>query len=294
MGPDTSTPTSTSVSYEKREGRLAAVRLPIRDSRQPLREPERGPIGEAAHPEVVSSEPPSFTMVSATGSSAPTPRVNLDWMSKNGDQEALSVTKRLNTRGTRGRGDPRNESMRKAREKVMEQQRLREARQLRDDRPISSPTREPTLVLRGPRQSDLVMSSLGDSPDTSPDHPCNPAFVQHYPHTSPAQRRTQANGKVIVIHGPPSSTGRRNNIFQRPSPQLPRATMQQTPSGPVMRRPDDWTHWVEISVKLFGLPTNVTTRDIWRCLSTEGCIMTIELYEDNRGTREGKGRVRFS
>ena len=34
------------------------------------------------------------------------------WMSKNGDKETLTVTKRLNRRGTRGGGDPRNEGMR--------------------------------------------------------------------------------------------------------------------------------------------------------------------------------------
>ena len=296
MASHIATPTSSNMEHGRVERRVA-VRLPTLDSRQPLPEQVQGPMPEPEYPEVVSSEPPSFTLASTTGSIAQTPRVNVSWKSEKGEKERL-IVKRPNTRGTRGRGDPRNVGMRRARERIelekrIEQQKMTEQQEMRD---ILTPglTRERTVVLRGRGQSKLVPSSAGDSPDDSPELPRNPTFTQHHPHTSPNQRRTQANGKVIMIHGPPSSTGRRNNIFQRPSPQLPRVTMQQTYSGPVVRRLDDWTHWVELSVRLYGLPTNITTRDIWACLSKEGSILTIELFEDSRGVREGKGRVRFS
>lgn len=297
MSADIPTLTRPFVDNGKVEGRVAAVRLPILDARQPLRAQGRGPMAQPEHPEVVSSEPLSFTL-GTSGSRTPKPRVNVGWKPRNGEKEHMMLPKRVNTRGTRGRGDPRNEGMRRAREqfeleKRVEEQRLTQQQEARE-RLTSTMTGEHTVVLRGRGQSEFVRSSLGDGPDNSPDPPNDPSFTQHHPHTSPTQRRTQANGEVIMIHGPPSSTGRRNNIFQRPSPQAPRVTMQQTQSGPVMRRPDDWTHWDVLSVKLSGLPTNVTTRDVWTCLSREGCIQTIELFEDNRGNRDGKGRVRFS
>lgn len=292
------------MDHGKVQRRVAHVRLPILDSRQPLLEQVRGgPVAAPAYPEIVSSEPPSFTLASTLASttekSATTPRVNVNGKSNAAEKEHLIVTRRWNTRGTRGRGDPRNEGMRRARERLelarrIEQEPMSQQEQVRD-RLKSRVTRERTVILRGRGQSRFVLSNPGDSADDSPEHARRPTFFQHHPHTSPTQRRTQANGKVKMIHGPPSSTGRRNNIFQRPSPHSPRATMQQMQSGPVAQRPDDdWTRWVELRVIMFGLPINVTTRDIWRCFSKEGSILKIELYEDNRGNREGKGRVCFS
>ena len=284
------------------------MRLPILDPRQPLPQQGRGPglMPDPEHPEVISSEAPSFTSVPTSGNLPPTPRVNLKWKEGTGEEQSLRVTKRFGTRGTRGHNDRRNKSMTRERKREREefelerrltQQRMSQQEQVREDL-RSIMTREGTLALRGRGQSKSVLSSAEENPDDSRDLPRQLSFTQHHAHTSRTPRRTRANGKVITIHGPPSSTGRRINVFQRPppqpAPQPARATMQQIPSGPVMRRPDDWTHWLELSVKLTGLPPNVTTRDIWRCLSREGSILTIELYEDNRGNREGRGRVRFS
>ncbi len=56
---------------------------------------------------------------------------------------------------------------------------------------------------------------------------------------------------------------------------------------------DDWTKWVELGLKISGLPRSTTTRDLYRCFSKEGNIVLIELYENTRSEREGTACVRF-
>ena len=59
------------------------------------------------------------------------------------------------------------------------------------------------------------------------------------------------------------------------------------------RLEDDWTKWVELGLKISGLPPSTTTRDLYRCFSKEGNIVLIELYENTRSEREGTACVRF-
>jgi len=73
----------------------------------------------------------------------------------------------------------------------------------------------------------------------------------------------------------------------------PRATNQRSSGGPIARRWDDWASWPEVQVKIFGLTANITTSDLWKSFSKEGTIVTIELFEDNTGARDGKALVRF-
>ena len=56
---------------------------------------------------------------------------------------------------------------------------------------------------------------------------------------------------------------------------------------------DDWTKWVELGLKISGLPPSTTTRDLYRCFSKEGNVVLIELYENTRSEREGTACVRF-
>ena len=55
----------------------------------------------------------------------------------------------------------------------------------------------------------------------------------------------------------------------------------------------NWRSWLEVGVRFSGLPPNTTTRDVWEAFRKEGQIATIELFEDNSGIRDGRGRVRF-
>ena len=55
----------------------------------------------------------------------------------------------------------------------------------------------------------------------------------------------------------------------------------------------EWTTWQELSIKISDLPASTTTRDLWRCFNGQGNIIKIELYENQRGQRDGKATVRF-
>lgn len=107
--------------------------------------------------------------------------------------------------------------------------------------------------------------------------------------------RSQLNRSAIGVRNVVSSPGRSFNAARRPSPQALVAPTNPPyqHTGAVARRPDDWTTWIELSVRLIGLSPNVSTRDLWKSFSKEGTIAIIELYEDNRGNRDGKGVVRF-
>lgn len=55
----------------------------------------------------------------------------------------------------------------------------------------------------------------------------------------------------------------------------------------------EWSTWQELGIKISNLPASTTTRDLWRCFSGQGNIIKIELYENQRGQRDGKASVRF-
>jgi RNA-dependent RNA polymerase len=54
-----------------------------------------------------------------------------------------------------------------------------------------------------------------------------------------------------------------------------------------------WTSWDSLSVSLHGVPPNLNTFTVWKSLTQYGTIDYIELFEDSKGQRDGKGRVRF-
>lgn len=108
-------------------------------------------------------------------------------------------------------------------------------------------------------------------------------------------KRSQLNRSATGARTVTSSPGRSVHATRRPSPHgLVAPPYQHYPqNGAVARRQDDWTTWIELSVRLQYLTPNVSTCDLWKALSKEGTIIIIELYEDNRGNRDGKGVVRF-
>ena len=109
-------------------------------------------------------------------------------------------------------------------------------------------------------------------------------FTLDYHRPAPHLRRTGTSTENMTIHGPPSSTGRKNNIFVRPVPMARSA---------IVARANDWSHWVEVAVQFSGFPVNTTTRDIWNVFKNEGDILTIELFDDYNGNSSGRGRIRF-
>lgn len=66
-----------------------------------------------------------------------------------------------------------------------------------------------------------------------------------------------------------------------------------SPLGPIIRTKQAWQDWLELSVKLHNLPSNITTWDLWKRFEREGVIAFIEIYENRQGVRDGNGRIRF-
>ena len=123
----------------------------------------------------------------------------------------------------------------------------------------------------------------------------SPSPLAGIPRPGMSSKRSQLNRSSTVVRNPVSSPGRSVNAARRPSPQGLVAPFQQSyqQNGAVARRQNDWTTWNELSVRLLGLMPSISTRDLWKSLSNEGTIAVIELYEDSKGNRDGKGVVRF-
>lgn len=80
---------------------------------------------------------------------------------------------------------------------------------------------------------------------------------------------------------------RRSNNFVKPSPVL------QSPSKMAVNIYGEWTTWESLSVFISGIPENVDTFTIWNTFQAYGTIDYIELFENVRGTRDGRGKIRF-
>jgi RNA-dependent RNA polymerase len=63
--------------------------------------------------------------------------------------------------------------------------------------------------------------------------------------------------------------------------------------GPIIRAKEAWQNWLEICVRLRNLPKNITTWDLWMRFQHEGTIISIEIYENRQGNKDGGGRIRF-
>lgn len=124
--------------------------------------------------------------------------------------------------------------------------------------------------------------------DTMPEQISPPSLGQ-------SPQRYRPNRSSTNVQNEASLPGRPFDGTRRSLPQglLAQYRFQHQLNGAVARRQDDWTTWIELGVKVTGLTQKVSTRDLWKAFSNEGSIVTIELYEDSRGNRDGKGLIRF-
>ncbi|KAI9819235.1 MAG: hypothetical protein M1827_007391 [Pycnora praestabilis] len=98
-------------------------------------------------------------------------------------------------------------------------------------------------------------------------------------------RRTPQQEQSFDVSGPLPSFRHSSHRFTRPLPQ---------PRGRSTLRPnDDWATWVEVSVRVYGLPPTITTLEIWRLFSQEGKIDSVEIFENAKGVRDGGCKLRF-
>ncbi|KAI9808580.1 MAG: hypothetical protein M1825_003729 [Sarcosagium campestre] len=86
--------------------------------------------------------------------------------------------------------------------------------------------------------------------------------------------------------------GPRNRGPGRGGP-LPSHTPRLPLVRPTFRSSEDWSCWVEVSIKVRGLPFDITTLELWTLFSQEGNVHTIELFENRLGKKDGTARVRF-
>ncbi|MCJ1473449.1 hypothetical protein MMC13_002100 [Lambiella insularis] len=108
----------------------------------------------------------------------------------------------------------------------------------------------------------------------------------------PHLRRIAKGVSLIEVQGPPSSVGRKYNVFERSVPMATRAVSRR--HGAVIAKIHDWSNWVELAVQFSGFPSYVTTKGVWTTFKAEGEVLTIELFDDSNGKSTGRGRVRFS
>lgn len=65
------------------------------------------------------------------------------------------------------------------------------------------------------------------------------------------------------------------------------------PSLPATTIIPPWSSWESLAVNLSNVPVEADTFAIWQAFKGEGWIFSIDLYEDARGNRETKGKIRF-
>jgi RNA-dependent RNA polymerase len=117
-------------------------------------------------------------------------------------------------------------------------------------------------------------------------------FGQRQRPTLPAEFRTQR----------PSNKSATNLTSTQPSPKKPqpsshpkgRPNVSASGSVPNLKRREAWQSWPELTIKVWNLPSSITTWQLWKKFEREGTVVSIEIYESRQGVREGSAKIRFS
>lgn len=54
-----------------------------------------------------------------------------------------------------------------------------------------------------------------------------------------------------------------------------------------------WKEWDSVAINLLNLPPEANAYVLWQAFQKEGPIFSIDLFEDDHGRRENKGKIRF-
>ena len=176
-----------------------------------------------------------------------------------------NTSKHQHSRHTRDRGHRRNAKMRQAKLRY-EQEKLA---MLQDQQ------NQPDSL---GKVSDAFRGGVGRA------SPVPSLACMHQINSSSPQRHGSAQRPAQPIYPRQSNMAHRSNGLSHNPNQLDTS---------FVRRQDHWSHWLELRVKVFGLPATVTTLTLWQCFSREGAIDAIEIFEDSRGTRDGKASIRY-
>lgn len=77
-----------------------------------------------------------------------------------------------------------------------------------------------------------------------------------------------------------------------PLVSLPTASQQALPQVLDLIIPP-WKQWNSVAINLLNLPPEANAYVLWKAFQKEGPIFSIDLFEDNHGRRENKGKIRF-
>ena len=210
------------------------------------------------------------------------------------EHAVTKVSKTHLSRASQGRNNPRNELMRQARLRY-EQEKLailQQAQQQDVDSPVDNP-KITSIPSRVGRTSPVEGVNPIQRPNLLPRH----SLRQQPAQVANDERPSHPLETPKAMRGLRAPAGKNNHTYPRPSSSARRLDgsphQQQQLSHPTVRRQDGWNTWIELRVRVFGLPATITTRELWECFSNEGSVDVIEIFEDSKGTREGKASIRY-
>lgn len=196
------------------------------------------------------------------------------------------------SRRSRGRGDPRNTAMRQAKLRY-EQEKLAIEQQDQQE-PVDRIDVVSENSPHGFGRASPVANMTRTQPINLSSQQC---LVQQPARNASTGGRFQPLENPSRLYGLRPAKGRNRNVYPRPLTSAHRPNSahhsQQQPNDSIVRRQGGWCSWIELRVKIFGLPATVTTLDLWQCFSKEGTIDAIEIFENSQGAREGKASVRY-
>lgn len=131
------------------------------------------------------------------------------------------------------------------------------------------------------------------------------SFLQHTQpqpmRSTPSAESVRGRGGLAVSRGRGGFTHNNNDahlhlqVQPHSSPDNNLDTDTTTTTTAMMNAPakGQWAQWDCLSVFLSDLPDYINTFQLWDAFRAEGEIDSIDLWEDARGKREGKAKVRF-
>jgi len=148
---------------------------------------------------------------------------------------------------------------------------------------------------QSPRHKSQTSSSLSKSTSAFEEFTVvNNSAVTHHKQAhnqDPSPGHLPLNGSHV--------TSAHNNFAQQRGTNKHHRPMGNSVSSPSRNKyrnhnvQEDWRQWVELRIKVVNIPPHVSIEDLHRSFKGEGNVARIEIFEDDRGSRDGKARVTF-
>jgi hypothetical protein len=78
------------------------------------------------------------------------------------------------------------------------------------------------------------------------------------------------------------------------SPTHPQAPVRMDRRTQSLLKNDDWKSWAEIAIRISNLPPKIETLTIWNEFHEDGVLESIDIHENNNGTKTETAVIRFS